>query len=257
MRSNIRIMPCLDMQNGRVVKGVHFVDIKDAGDPVACAKAYCAAGADELAMLDITATIENRGTMLEVVKRVAAVATIPFTVGGGIKDVASACAVIRAGANKVSTSSAAFRNPKVIAEMIRELGADKVTVAIDVDRNPSLPSGYEVFVDGGRTATGADALEWARQVAGYGVRCILPTSKATDGARTGFDLPLIRMIASATRAEVVASGGAGTMEHFREAAEAGATVLLAASVFHFGLIPIPELKQYLRSCGLNLSFTAN
>jgi imidazole glycerol-phosphate synthase subunit HisF len=257
MKSNLRIMPCLDMQNGRVVKGVHFIDIKDAGDPVACAKAYCAAGADELAMLDITATVENRGTMLDVVKRVAAAATIPFTVGGGIKDVASARAVIGAGANKVSTSSAAFRNPKVIAEMIRELGVEKVTVAIDVDRNPSLPSGYEVFVDGGRTATGADALEWARQVASYGVRCILPTSKATDGARTGFDLPLIRMIASATQAEVVASGGAGTMEHFREAAEAGATVLLAASVFHFGLIRIPELKQYLRSRGLNLSSTAN
>ena len=253
MKSNIRIMPCLDMQKGRVVKGVHFVDIKDAGDPVACAKAYCAAGADELAMLDITATVEKRATLLEVVQRVAAVATIPFTVGGGIKDVASACAVIGAGANKVSTSSAAFRHPEVIAEMIRELGVDKVTVAIDVDRNPLLPSGYEVFVDGGRTATGADALEWARQVAGYGVRCVLPTSKATDGARTGFDLPLIRMIASATQAEVVASGGAGTLEHFREAAEAGATVLLAASVFHFGLIPIPDLKKYLRSCGLNVS----
>lgn len=257
MKANIRIMPCLDMQNGRVVKGVHFVDIKDAGDPVACAEAYCAAGADELAMLDITATVENRGTMLEVVKRVAAVATIPFTVGGGIKDVASACAVIAAGANKVSTSSAAFRNPKVIAEMIRELGVEKVTVAIDVDRNTSLPSGYEVFVDGGRTATGADALEWARQVAGYGVGCILPTSKATDGARTGFDLPLIRMIASATKAEVVASGGAGTMDHFREAAEAGATVLLAASVFHFGLIRIPELKRYLQSRGVNVIPPAN
>jgi len=257
MKANIRIMPCLDMQNGRVVKGVHFVDIKDAGDPVACAQAYCAAGADELAMLDITATVENRGTMLEVVKRVAAVATVPFTVGGGIKDVASASAVIGAGANKVSTSSAAFRNPKVIAEMIAELGAEKVTVAIDVDRNASLPSGYEVFVDGGRTATGADALEWARQIAGYGVRCILPTSKATDGARTGFDLPLIRMIASATQAEVVASGGAGTMEHFREAAEAGATVLLAASVFHFGLIRIPDLKHYLQSRSVNVIPPAN
>ena len=253
MKLSIRIMPCLDMQNGRVVKGVHFVDIKDAGDPVACAKAYCAAGADELAMLDITATVENRATMLEVVKRVAAATTIPFTVGGGIKDVASARAVIGAGANKVSTSSAAFRNPKVIAEMIRELGVEKVTVAIDVDRNPALPSGYEVYIDGGRTATGADALEWARQVAGHGVRCILPTSKATDGARTGFDLPLIRMIASATQAEVVASGGAGTMEHFREAVEAGATVLLAASVFHFGLISIPELKKYLRSWGMKVS----
>jgi cyclase len=253
MKSNIRIMPCLDMQNGRVVKGVHFVDIKDAGDPVACARAYCAAGADELAMLDITATVENRATLLEVVQRVAAVTTIPFTVGGGIKDVASAAAVIGAGANKVSTSSAAFRHPDVIAEMIREFGADKVTVAIDVDRNPKLPSGYEVFVDGGRTATGADALEWAKRAAGYGVRCILPTSKATDGARTGFDLPLIRMIAAATAAEVVASGGAGAKEHFREAAEAGASVLLAASVFHFGLIAIPGLKQYLRGCGLNVA----
>jgi imidazole glycerol-phosphate synthase subunit HisF len=252
MKSNIRIMPCLDMQHGRVVKGVKFVDIKDAGDPPACAKSYCTAGADELAMLDITATVENRATMLEVVKRVAAVTTIPFTVGGGIRDVASAAAVIQAGANKVSTSSAAFRHPQVIAEMIRELGVEKVTVAVDVDRNPSLPSGYEVFIDGGRTATGADALEWAKQVAGYGVRCILPTSKATDGVRTGFDLPLIRMIASATQAEVVASGGAGTMEHFREAAEAGATVLLAASVFHFGLISIPELKEYLRGCGFNV-----
>jgi cyclase len=242
-------MPCLDMQNGRVVKGVHFVDIQDAGDPVACARAYCAAGADELALLDITATIENRATMLDVVRRVAAVATIPFTVGGGIRDVASARAVLEAGADKVSTSSAAFRTPQLIADMIRQLGPDKVTVAIDVDRNPALPSGYEVFIDGGRTATGADALEWARRVAGFGVRCLLPTSKATDGARTGFDLPLIRLMASATPAEIVASGGAGTLDHFREAAEAGATVLLAASVFHFGLIAIPALKEHLQSCG--------
>jgi imidazole glycerol-phosphate synthase subunit HisF len=252
MKANsiIRIMPCLDMQNGRVVKGVHFVNIKDAGDPVACAQAYCVAGADELAMLDITATVENRATMLEVVKRVAAVVTVPFTVGGGIKDVASAAAVIQAGATKVSVSSAAFRQPKVIPEMIHALGAEKVTVAIDVDRNSRLPSGYEVYIDGGRTATGADAIQWARQVSDYGVRCILPTSKATDGARTGFDLPLIRAIAAATPAEVVASGGAGTMEHFWEAADAGATVLLAASVFHFGLIAILELKNYLRSRGM-------
>lgn len=252
MKPEIRIMPCLDMQHGRVVKGVHFVDIKDAGDPVACAQAYCASGADELAMLDITATVENRATMLDVVRRVAAVATVPFTVGGGIKDVASAAAVIGAGANKVSTSSAAFRNPGVIPEMVRELGMDKVTVAIDVDRNPGLPSGYEVFIDGGRTATGKDALEWAKQVAGYGICCILPTSKATDGARTGYDLPLIRMIAGATQTDVVASGGAGTLEHFREAAEAGATILLAASVFHFGVIPIPKLKSYLRENGFNV-----
>lgn len=250
MSSILRIMPCLDMRDGRVVKGVQFVDIRDAGDPVSCAQAYCAAGADELAMLDITATVENRPTLLEVVRRVAAVATVPFTVGGGIRDVSSASAVLAAGANRISTSSAAFRDPVVIKDMIREFGEDKVTVAIDVDRNPALPSGYEVFIDGGRTATGRDALEWAKQVAGFGARCILPTSKATDGVRAGYDLPLIRRIAEATRVEVVASGGAGTMQHFREAAEAGATVLLAASVFHFGVIPILGLKKYLRESGL-------
>lgn len=252
MNAPLKIMPCLDMQNGRVVKGVHFIDIKDAGDPVACAKAYCDAGADELAMLDITATVENRPTMLEVVRRVAQAATVPFTVGGGIRDTASAEAVLKAGANKISTSSAAFRKPHVIGEMIREFGPDKVTVAIDVDRNSFLPSGYEVFIDGGRTATGKDALDWAKQVAGYGAKCILPTSKATDGVRTGYDLPLIKSIAEATRTEVVASGGAGKLEHFREAAEAGATVLLAASVFHFGLIKIPELKAYLSKAGLKV-----
>jgi len=167
MDKQISIMPCLDMQNGRVVKGVHFVDIRDAGDPVECAKAYCSAGADEIALLDITATVENRPTMLEVVKNVAEAATVPFTVGGGIRDVASAAEVIQAGADKVSTSSAAFRKPEIIKEMIAELGADKVTVAIDVDQNESLPSGYEVYIDGGRTATGADAIEWAKKVDGY------------------------------------------------------------------------------------------
>ena len=253
MAKPVRIMPCLDMQNGRVVKGVHFVDIKDAGDPVACAKAYCAAGADELAMLDITATIENRGTLLDVVRRVADVTTIPFTVGGGISDVKSAGDVLKAGANKISTSSAAFRKPQVIREMIKEFGADKVTVAIDVDQNPKLPSGYEVYIDGGRTATGKDAVEWAKEVDGYGVKVILPTSKAGDGARTGYDLPVIRAIRNAVKAEVVASGGAGEMKHFLEAAEAGATILLAASVFHFGIISIPDLKQYLKTSGVMLA----
>jgi imidazole glycerol-phosphate synthase subunit HisF len=245
-------MPCLDMRNGRVVKGIRFVDLRDAGDPVACAAAYCAAGADELALLDITATVENRETLLEVVQRVAAVTTVPFTVGGGIKNVASATAVLTAGANRVSTSSAAFRQPEVIAEMIRELGAERVTVAIDVDRNPALPSGYEVYIDGGRTATGTDAIEWARRVDGFGVRSILPTSKATDGARTGYDLPLIQKMVDATSAEVVASGGAGTLDHFVEAAHAGAAVGLAASVFHFGTIPIPELKAHLQRAGVGV-----
>ncbi|MBN2276014.1 MAG: imidazole glycerol phosphate synthase subunit HisF [Bacteroidales bacterium] len=252
MSQLIRIMPCLDMQNGRVVKGVHFVNIRDAGDPVECAKAYCEAGADELAMLDITATIENRATMLDVVKRVAEVTTIPFTVGGGIADVRSAEAVLKAGADKISTSSAVFRRPELIAEMVRTFGADKVTVAIDVDRNNVMPSGYEVYIDGGRTATCVDAVEWAKRVDGFGVSVILPTSKAGDGAQTGYDLPVIRAIKKAVNAEVVASGGAGKLGHFPEAVEAGATILLAASVFHFGTITIAELKKYLKAHGVKV-----
>ncbi len=252
MNERISIMPCLDMQNGRVVKGVHFVDIQDAGDPVACARAYCAAGADELALLDITATVEGRRTMLDVVRRVAEATSVPFTVGGGIADVKSAAAVLEAGADNVSVSSAAFRRPEVIDEMVREFGAHKVTVAIDVDRNEKLPSGYEVYIDGGRTATGADAIEWARRVDGFGVGVILPTSKAGDGARTGYDLPVIRAMAQVVSAKLVASGGAGTLEHFYEAVQAGATVLLAASVFHFGIIGIPELKSYLSGRGVRV-----
>jgi len=252
MDKPVSIMPCLDMQNGRVVKGVHFVHIRDAGNPVECARAYCRAGADELALLDITATVENRPTMHEVVRNVAEVATVPFTVGGGISDVASAAAVLEAGADKVSTSSAAFRKPEIVEEMLKEFGPEKITVAIDVDVNDSLPSGYEVYIDGGRTATGADALEWARKVDGFGVQVILPTSKAGDGAQTGFDLPVIRAMAEACSANIVASGGAGKMEHFYEAVEAGATVLLAASVFHFGMIDIGELKEYLKQRGLKV-----
>jgi len=250
MSDPISIMPCLDMQDGRVVKGVHFVDIRDAGDPVECARAYCDAGADELALLDITATVEGRATMLDVVKRVAKATTVPFTVGGGISDVASAAAVLEAGADTISTSSAAYRKPEVIAEMVKEFGAGKVTVAIDVDQNAAMPSGYEVYIDGGRTATGGDAVEWAKKVDGYGVGVILPTSKAGDGAQTGYDLPVIRAMAESTSATIVASGGAGKLEHFHEAIEAGASVLLAASVFHFSIIGIPELKEYLRSRGV-------
>ena len=248
----IRIMPCLDMQKGRVVKGIQFVNIRDAGDPVECCVAYCRAGADELALLDITATIEGRATMLDVVKRVAEVCTVPFTVGGGIIDVASAGAVLKAGANKVSTSSAAFRKPEVIKDMVKEFGRDRVTVAIDAAANQSLPSGYEVYIDGGRTATGKDAIEWAKRADGYGVGTILPTSKTTDGVKTGFDLPLIRKIKATTSAEVVASGGAGKLEHFYEAVQAGDTILLAASVFHFNIIGIPELKDFLKKRGVSV-----
>ena len=252
MDKPIRIMPCLDMQNGRVVKGVHFVDIRDAGDPAECARAYCDNGADELALLDITATVEGRDTMLDVVKRVSKVTTVPFTVGGGISDVKSAELVLSAGANKVSTSSAAFRKPELVAAMVREFGADKVTVAIDVDQNEAMPSGYEVYIDGGRTATGHDAIEWAKRVDGYGVPVILPTSRAGDGVQTGYDLPVIRAIKEAVSADVVASGGAGKLEHFYQAVQAGATVVLAASVFHFGIIGIGELKDYLRGLGVTI-----
>lgn len=252
MEKPIRIMPCLDMQNGRVVKGVHFVDIRDAGDPVECARAYCESGADELALLDITATVEGRATMVDVVKRVAEVSTVPFTVGGGISDVKSAEVVLSAGADKVSISSAAFRKPELIPELVKTLGPEKVTVAIDVDQNEAMPSGYEVYIDGGRTPTGADAVEWAKRVDGYGVPVILPTSKAGDGVQTGYDLPVIRLIKEAVSADVVASGGAGKLEHFYEAVQAGATILLAASVFHFGIIGIGDLKDYLRGRGVNI-----
>lgn len=252
MDKKIKIMPCLDMQNGRVVKGVHFVNIQDAGDPVECARVYCQSGADELGLLDITATVEGRATMLDIVKRVAVVTTVPFTVGGGISDVKSAELVLKAGADKISTSSAAFRKPEIIKQMVKEFGSDKVTVAIDVDKNGAMPSGYEVYIDGGRTATGADAIEWAKQVDGYGVEVILPTSKAGDGVQTGYDLPVIKAIKQSVKAEVVASGGAGKLEHFYEAAEAGATILLAASVFHFGIIKIGDLKNYLKNRGLDI-----
>ena len=255
MTDIIKIMPCLDMQNGRVVKGVQFVNIRDAGDPVECARAYCEAGVDEIAMLDITATIENRPTLVDVIRKTAAVVTVPFSVGGGIRDVASAEAILEAGADKVSTSSAAFRNPEVIADMVKRFGPEKVIVAVDVAVNESLPSGYEVFIDGGKTATGADAVEWIKRIDGYGVGAVLPTSKTADGVKCGYALPLISMTRRSVSkgVDVVASGGAGTMEHFREAVEAGANILLAASVFHFKTIGIRELKEYLRGQGVSVA----
>jgi cyclase len=241
----VLIMPCLDIKDGRVVKGVHFVGLQDAGDPVECARVYNGAGADELAFLDITATIEGRKTMLDAVRKVADVTAVPFTVGGGIKSVSEAEAVLAAGADRISISSAAFRNPGLIDEAVKQFGSEKVVVAIDVDQNSALPSGYEVYVDGGNTAAGKDAVEWAREAVERGAGIILPTSKACDGAKTGYDLPLIRGIKEAVSVPVVASGGAGKMEHFLEAAQAGADILLAASVFHFGEIAIPELKKHL------------
>jgi len=247
----VRIMPCLDVKNGRVVKGVHFVNLRDAGDPVACAEAYCADGADELALLDIAATVENRKTMLDVVRRVAGVTTVPFTVGGGIASVADAEAVLAAGADRVSVATAAFLNPVLIDELAKRFGSERVVVAIDVDRNPALRSGYEVYVAGGTKPTGRDAVDWAREAEARGAGIILPTSKACDGAKTGYDIPLLKALKAAVRVPVVASGGAGRPEHFLEAArDGGAEFLLAASVFHFGEIRIPALKAYLAAQGV-------
>jgi cyclase len=244
-------MPCLDVKDGRVVKGVHFVNLRDAGDPVACAEVYCAAGADELAFLDITATLENRKTMLDVVRRVAAVTTVPFTVGGGIASAADAEAVLAAGANRVSVGTAGFLKPDLVTELAKKFGPERVVVAIDVDHNPALPSGYEVYVAGGTKPTGKDAVAWAREAEARGAGIILPTSKACDGAKTGYDIPLLKVLKAAVAVPVVASGGAGKPEHFLEAArDGGADILLAASVFHFGEIKIPELKAYLAAHGV-------
>lgn len=250
----VSIIPCLDLRGGRVVKGIRFVDLRDAGDPVESAVAYCEAGADALTLLDITATIEGRGAMLDVVRRVAEVSTVPLTVGGGIGDPGAAEKVLAAGADRVSIGSAALRSPGLIEEMLHHLGRQKVVVSIDVDKNPQLASGYEIYVDGGRTATGRDAIEWIRRLADMGVRTILPTSKTADGSRAGYDLRLIKTIAGlAPASAIIASGGAGEPQHFKQAAEVGAKGLLAASVFHFGLISIPELKQYLAGFGIKTS----
>ncbi|NLK52639.1 MAG: imidazole glycerol phosphate synthase subunit HisF [Syntrophomonadaceae bacterium] len=252
--AEVKIMPCLDMKDGRVVKGVNFINLVDAGDPVECAQAYCVHGADELAILDITATIEKRRTMLKVVQRVAKVTTIPFTVGGGIRSLEDVEAVLGAGADRISISSAAFKKPQLIEDIAKRFGSDCLVVAIDVDQNPVLPSGYEVFINGGNTGTGKDAVEWAKEAESRGAGIILPTSKARDGAKSGYDIPLIQGIKAQVKIPVIASGGAGKMEHFLEAARDGrADILLAASVFHFGEIKIEDLKQYLARHGVEIN----
>jgi len=249
--STVRIIPCLDMREGRVVKGVHFVDIIDAGDPVEAAKAYSDGGADEIAFLDITATVEKRRTMFDILSKVAEVVNVPLTVGGGIKSIGDIEQALEAGASCVSISSAAFRDPDMVKDAAERFGSDKIIVAIDADANKDCPSGREVYIDGGRTATGKDSIEFAREMAAIGVGQILPTSKATDGTKEGFDLSLTRGIADATKLPVIASGGAGTLEHFYQAvAEGHAQALLAASVFHFGTFTIRQVKEYLKERGV-------
>jgi len=249
----IKIMPCLDMKEGRVVKGVHFVDIRDAGDPVENAAFYEREGADELAMLDIAATVENRKTRLEWVKSVAAVITIPLTVGGGIDSLDDIEMVLAAGASAVSMNSAAVRNPELVREAAKKFGLEKITVAIDARRNPALPSGFELVVAGGTRPVGKDAIAWAGQCQELGAGVILPTSMDGDGALTGYDLEFIRTIADVVTVPVVASGGAGKLEHFHDAVvKGGASILLAASVFHFRTFSIRQVKEYLRDRGITV-----
>lgn len=246
----IKIMPCLDMQDGRVVKGVHFVDLREAGDPVEHARFYQAEGADELAMLDIAATLENRKTRLEWVKNVASVISIPLTVGGGISSLEDIDLVLTAGASKVSINTAAVRNPDLVREAARTFGPASITVAIDARRNPAMPSGFELVVSGGKQPIGQDAIAWAARCEELGAGCLLPTSMDGDGTQQGFDIEFTRSVSQAVRIPVVASGGAGKLEDFHRAvAEGGARILLAASVFHFRILSIREVKDYLRGKG--------
>ena len=249
----ITIMPCLDMKEGRVVKGVHFVDIKDAGDPVENAAFYQKEGADELAMLDIAATVENRKTRLEWVRNVSAVIRIPLTVGGGISTLEDIELVLAAGAGKISMNSAAVKNPDLVRQAAKAYGPGKITVAVDARRNKEMPSGFELVVSGGTEPVGKDAIAWAKQCQDLGAGVILPTSMDGDGTQAGYDLEFTRAIVDAVNLPVVASGGAGTLEHFYEAAtKGGATILLAASVFHYRILSIQEVKKYLRSKGLQV-----
>jgi cyclase len=247
----IKIMPCLDMKEGRVVKGIHFVDLKDAGDPVENAAFYEKEGADELAMLDIAATVENRKTRLEWVKNVSSTIHIPLTVGGGISTLEDIESVLKAGADKVSMNSAAVKNPDLIRQAAEKFGQEKVTVAIDARRNKKMASGFEIVVSGGTQPVGKDAVAWAKQCQELGAGAILPTSMDGDGTQAGYDLEFTKAISDAVNLPVIASGGAGKLEHFYEGVvQGGAQILLAASVFHYRLFKIKEVKEYLRKKGL-------
>jgi imidazole glycerol-phosphate synthase subunit HisF len=243
-----RIIPCLDVKDGRVVKGVNFVDLVDAGDPVEIAKAYDAAGADELCFLDITASSDNRGTLLDVVARTADECFMPLTVGGGVRRVADIRALLLAGADKVSINTAAVTNPDFVAEAADKFGNQCIVVAIDAKKvsGHGQPDRFEIFTHGGRNATGIDAVAFARRVVELGAGEILLTSMDRDGTRIGYDLPLTRAISQAVPVPVIASGGVGTLEHLVAGArEGGATGLLAASIFHFGTHTIAEAKAAL------------
>ncbi len=244
-----RIIPCLDVKDGRVVKGVNFVNLIDAGDPVACAAAYDKAGADELVFLDITASSDARNTVVDMVKKVAECVFIPFTVGGGIRTVEDFRTILNAGADKVSVNSAAIKNPELISDAAKKFGSQCVVCAIDAKRK-SDGTGWEVYLNGGRVNTGLDALKWAKQAEELGAGEILLTSMDCDGTKAGYDLELTRTVSESVKIPVIASGGAGEMKHFLDAFTKGkADAVLAASLFHFKEIEICDLKNYLAENG--------
>jgi cyclase len=245
----VRVIPCLDVDAGRVVKGVNFANLRDAGDPVELGAAYDAAGSDELVFLDVTASAEGRGTLLEVVRRTAETVFIPLTVGGGVRSVSDVDTLLRAGADKVGVNTAAIARPELVAEIADRFGRQVLTLSLDVRRASGMPSGFEVTTHGGRRGAGLDAVEWAVRACELGAGEILLNSMDHDGTKDGFDLPLISAIRRKVTVPVIASGGAGAAEHFAPAVAAGADAVLAASVFHFGEITIGEVKDSLRAAG--------
>jgi len=251
--NEIKIIPCMDIKGGRVVKGVKFVDLRDARDPVEAAQAYCEQGADELVFLDIFATVENRKTRLHWVKSVCDVVTVPFAVGGGISDINDMKELFDIGVDKVSINTAAIKKPDLIKNAVSEFGKNKLVVAIDGKKNPSdgnMPR-LEVVIRSGTEGTGIDIVEWAKKVEELGAGEILLTSKDADGTKDGYDLEMTKAVAEAVTIPVTASGGAGTLEHLYEAVAVGkASAVLAASIFHFGEITIPEAKRYLKDRGI-------
>ncbi|ATL67020.1 imidazole glycerol phosphate synthase subunit HisF [Nocardia terpenica] len=250
----VRVIPCLDVDAGRVVKGVNFENLRDAGDPVELAAAYDAQGADELTFLDVTASTGDRGTMIDVVTRTAEQIFIPLTVGGGVRTVEDVDRLLRAGADKVSVNTAAIANPEILREMSERFGSQCIVLSVDArrvpDGNPPTPSGWEVTTHGGKRSTGIDAVEWAVRGAELGVGEILLNSMDADGTKAGFDLPMIEAVRAAVSVPIIASGGAGRVEDFAPAIRTGADAVLAASVFHFGDLTIPQVKTALRAEGI-------
>lgn len=248
-----RIIPCLDVKDGRVVKGVNYVNLRDAGDPVELAAHYNAEGADELTFLDITASYERRATMLDVVQRVAEQVFIPVTVGGGIRSIEDIRATLGAGADKTSLNTAAVQHPEILRMGAEQFGAQCIVLAIDARSNPAMPSSFEVYIHGGRTPTGLDVLDWARRGVELGAGEILLTSMDRDGTQQGYDLILTRLVADAVSVPVIASGGVGELEHiYAGVTEGGAEAVLAASIFHFGQFRIRDVKEYLQRKGVRI-----